>query len=172
MVHVSDFSWEKRINQPRDVVSKGQEIEACVLSVDPAKRRISLGVKQLQESPVRAFSQEHKVGDAVEGEVIEVTEFGVYLKLDDALRGFIHVSQLDRSRVESPGALFKPGDRVKAEILKINPDSNEIKLSRRHLIKREEKRDVKTYMKSSEPGGHRLGDLLAELSLEDDLPPE
>jgi small subunit ribosomal protein S1 len=172
MVHVSDFSWEKRINQPRDVVSKGQEIEACVLSVDAEKRRISLGVKQLQESPVRAFSQQHKVGDPVEGEVIEVTEFGVYLKLDEALRGFIHVSQLDRSRVESPASVFKVGDQVKAEILKINPDSNEVKLSRRHLLKREEKRDTKAYMKSSEPGGHRLGELLAELSLEDDLPAE
>lgn len=174
MIHVSDFSWEKRINQPRDVVSKGQEIEACVLSVDPAKRRISLGVKQLEQSPVKAFSQEHRVGDAVEGEVTEITEFGVYLKLGESLRGFIHVSQLDRNRVESPGSLFKIGDKVTAEIIKINPDSNEIKLSRRHHLKKEEKRDIAPYMKSrsSAHGGHRLGELLAELSLDDDLPKE
>jgi small subunit ribosomal protein S1 len=175
MVHVSDFSWEKRINQPKDVVTKGEEIETCVLSVDADKRRISLGVKQLEESPVKSFCEGHKVGDAVEGEVSEVTDFGVYLKLEESLRGFIHVSQLDRNRVESPGSLFKVGDTVKAEIVKINPDSNEIKLSRRHLLKREEKRDVAPYLKSSRssaPGGHRLGDLLAELSLEDDLPPE
>lgn len=174
MVHVSDFSWEKRINQPKDVVTKGQELETCVLSVDLDKRRISLGVKQLEESPVKSFSEGHKVGDAVEGEVSEVTDFGVYVKLDDALRGFIHVSQLDKSRVDSPASLFKVGDAIKAEILKINPDSNEIKLSRRHLLRKQEKRDIAPYLKSksSAPGGHRLGDLLAELSLEDDLPPE
>lgn len=174
MIHVSDFSWEKRINQPRDVVSKGEEVEACVLSVDADKRRISLGVKQLAVSPVKSFAEGHKVGDAVEGEVSEITEFGVYLKLDESLRGFIHVSQLDRNRVESPGSLFKLGDRVKAEILKISPDSNEIKLSRRQFLKKEEKRDIAPYLKSrsSAPGGHRLGDLLAGLSLEDDLPAE
>lgn len=172
MIHVSDFSWEQRVEQPRDVVEKGQEIEASILAIDRNRRRISLGVKQLSASPIEEYSNSHRIGDHVEGEVTNVTDFGVFVKLAERIEGFIHVSQLDRSRVESPSAVFKKGDTVSAEITKIERDSGKISLSRRQMLKKEEKRLLKTYTKSSESGGANLGELIAGLSLDDDLPKE
>lgn len=172
MIHVSDFSWEQRVEQPRDVVEKGQEIEASILAIDRQRRRISLGVKQLSASPIEEYSNSHRIGDYVEGEVTNVTDFGVFVKLGDHIEGFIHVSQLDRSRVESPSAVFKKGDTLTAEITKIEKDSGKISLSRRQMLKKEEKRLLKTYTKSSESGGANLGELIAGLSLDDDLPKE
>lgn len=174
MIHVSDFSWEKRINQPKDVVKKGDEVEACVLSIDRERRRIALGVKQLSHSPLELFLTNHSLGDAVEGEIVNLTDFGAFVKLADGVEGFIHVSQLDRNRVESPSSNFKVGETIRAEILKIERDQGKISLSRRQLLKREERSVVKNYMRGSAPqqGSTYLGELLAELNLEDELPKE
>jgi small subunit ribosomal protein S1 len=175
MVHVSDFSWEKRISQPRDMVKKGDEIEAVVLEINREKRRLSLGVKQLSESPRERIKQQFNSGDLVEGDVSRVTEFGVFLALGPGIEGFIHVSQLDSERVKSPAELFKMGDRVTAKITKIDPETGKISLSRRQMMKDSERKVVQQYMKSQpqqalNPLG--IGELLDNIQLEDDLPPE
>lgn len=173
MIHVSDFSWEKRISEPREVVAKGDEVEACVLSVDSERRRISLGVKQLDQSPVDKFAMGHREGSIAEGKIAEITEVGVHLEMPGGVRGFIHVSQLDVERVENIGASFKVGQEIKAEVTKINPKTNEVRLSRRQMLKNEERTQVKGYLNTASGHGRaNLGELLAELSLEDDLPPE
>jgi small subunit ribosomal protein S1 len=174
MIHVSDFSWEKRINQPKDVVKKGDEVEACVLSIDRERRRISLGVKQMTQSPIELFLVNHSIGDAVEGEIVNLTDFGAFVRLADGVEGFIHVSQLDRNRVESPTSDFKVGEKIRAEILKVEREQGKISLSRRQLLKREERNVVKNYMRSgSQPATNTLlGELIAGLNLEDDLPKE
>ncbi|MCH8332784.1 30S ribosomal protein S1 [Candidatus Sumerlaeota bacterium] len=170
MVHVSDFSWDQQIDQPRDVVEKDQELEVCVIAVDRERHRISLGVKQLSDSPVMGYSHEHKIGDVVEGKVKNLTEFGAFIELAEGIEGFIHVSQLDKGRVESPAALLKIGEVVEAEITKIELATGKISLSRRQFLKRRKKNDWAGYMGSTASGGANLGELLAEVNLEDDLP--
>jgi len=174
MIHVSDFAWEKRVNHPREMVNRGDEVEACVLKVDLDQRRISLGVKQLRESPIQLYSYQHKVGNVVEGEIVNVTEFGAFLRLTEGVEGFIHVSQLDKGRVDVPAQNFKPGQKVQAEITKIDLDSGKVSLSRRQFLKREEKEILSHYKKSTarSSAGTSLGELLSELVLDDDLPKE
>ena len=171
MVHVTDFSWDKRINQPRDVVKKGDVVEVCVLEIDRERRRISLGVKQLTESPMEKFSSQYKVGDTVEGPVTSVTEFGAFVKLEGEMEGFIHVSQLDSERVEKAGSVVKAGDIVKAKITRIDPETSKISLSRRQLLRDQERSNISAYLKTNDSGSiNSMGHLLGDIVLEDDLP--
>jgi len=173
MIHISDFSWEKRINQPRDVVKKGDEVEVCVLEVDRARRRISLGVKQLSESPFERFLMTHSAGDVVEGEVTNLTEFGAFIRLDEGVEGFMHVSQLERDRVNSPSDCLSVGQKITAKITKIETDSGKISLSRRQMLKEQERHTVSQYMRKKEGGSLlSMGELLGDIVLEDDLPAE
>lgn len=173
MIHISDFSWEKRISQPRDVVKKGDEVEACVLDIDRGRRRISLGVKQLSESPIEGFLATHGTGDVVEGEVTNLTEFGAFIKLAEGVEGFMHVSQVERERVNLPSEIFKVGDQVTAKIIKIETDTGKISLSRRQMLKDEERKTINTYMKKKESGSlFNMAELLGDIVLEDDLPAE
>lgn len=171
MVHVSDFSWDQRVAHPRDQVNKGDEVEACVLNIDVEQRRISLGIKQLTLSPMTVYAQAHKAGQVVEGEVTSVTEFGAFLKLDEGIEGFIHVSQLDKGRVDAPQQAFQVGQKLEAEIMKIDQAQNRVNLSRRSLLKKEEKITNAKYMdkKKHTSGGVNLGELLSELPLDDEL---
>jgi small subunit ribosomal protein S1 len=167
MIHVSDFTWDKKVRQPKDVIDKGDEVEACILSIDRDKRRISLGVKQLSESPMTLFAARHRVGQAVEGEVSGVAEFGVFVSLAGGLEGFDHVSQLDDTRIESPASIFKVGDKIEAEITKIDENEGKIGLSRKLFKKNAHKKVIANYMKTNVHGGQNLGELLAEISLDD-----
>lgn len=173
MIHVSDFSWEKRIAQPRDVVNKGDEVEACILNVDLEKRRIALGIKQLSSSPFELFMVNHKVGDTVEGEVVRLAEFGAFVRLAEGVEGFMHVSQVASERVEDPSKHLSLGDRVHAKITRIDPEGGKISLSRRQLLREEEKRNISSYVKKkSDKNLLSMGELLEDIVLEDDLPPQ
>jgi small subunit ribosomal protein S1 len=170
MIHVSDFAWDKRVSQPRDMVKKGDRIEACILDIDRERRRISLGVKQLSESPFERFSKDFNVGDIVEGEVVNATDFGVFMKLPSGVEGFIHVSQLDHQRIDRPADRFKPGEKMIAKVTKIEADSGKISLSRKQLLKEREKKQVQTYKYRNERGSlNNMGELLGDIRLEDDL---
>ena len=173
MVHVSDFSWDKRIAQPRDVVKKGDEIEACVLEMDLERRRISLGVKQLTESPVESFRSGNTVGKIVEGEVINLTEFGAFVKLTEGVEGFLHVSQLGGERVNNPADVLKIGENIQAKITKIDPETGKISLSRRQMIRDEERKTVSHYMRKNTSGSlFNMGELLEDIILDDEPPVE
>lgn len=170
MIHVSDFSWDKRVSQPRDMVKRGDRVEACVLEIDRERRRISLGIKQLSESPLERFSRDYKVGDIVEGTVAGIVDFGVFIKLASGIEGFMHVSQIDQTRVENPASVFKPGENVISKIIKIEPETGKISLSRKQMMKEQERKTVHTYMRQNDPVSlNNMGELLGDLRLEDDL---
>ena len=171
MIHVSDFTWDKKVRQPRDVVKKGEELDAVVLEIDRERRRISLGVKQLSENPMELFFQTHKNGDVVEGEVISVTEFGAFVRLSQNIEGFMHVSQMDQERVESPKDVVKVGETVQAKITKIDRDTGKVSLSRRQLMKEQERKTIATYVRKNSGSLMSLGELLEDIQLEDVLPP-
>ncbi len=170
MVHISDFSWEKRIEHPKDVVSSGDEIEVCILSVDLEKRRVSLGVKQLVKSPMEKFRKSFKAGDLVEGKVVRVSDQGAFIQLAEGVEGFMHVSQIDTDRVENPADILKEGETVRSKVTKIER-GNKIALSRKAMLKAQEKKTISTYMRSgsTEDSLLNMGELLEDLQIEDEL---
>ncbi|WP_372002729.1 30S ribosomal protein S1 [Tistrella mobilis] len=136
LVHVSEMSWTKKNVHPGKIVSTSQEIEVMVLDVDSQKRRISLGLKQVADNPWETFLDRHPVGSSIEGEVKNITEFGLFVGLDGDIDGLVHLSDLDWSR---PGeeALkdFRKGDMVKAVVLDVDVEKERISLGIKQLDK-------------------------------------
>jgi small subunit ribosomal protein S1 len=134
LVHVSEMSWTKKNVDPGKIVSTSQEVEVLVLDVDPEKRRISLGLKQVQENPWDAFAANYPAGSTVKGEVRNITEFGLFVGLDGDIDGMVHLSDLDWS---TPGEEaiqnYKKGDVVEAKVLDIDVEKERISLGIKQL---------------------------------------
>ncbi len=135
LLHVSDMSWTKKIGHPREMVKKGQEIETVILSVDVERKRISLGLKQLQEDPFEVFAREHSPGDYVEGKVMELLEKGIGVNLGEGLRGFVPFSHLARRGMKRPSDRYSMGETLKLKVLEITPEDRSIILSEREYIR-------------------------------------
>ncbi|MEZ5922436.1 MAG: S1 RNA-binding domain-containing protein [Parvularculaceae bacterium] len=128
LVHVSEMSWVKNVH-PGKVVSTSQEVEVMVLEVDENKRRISLGLKQCLDNPWERFAEEHPIGSVIEGEVKNITEFGLFVGLTDEMDGMVHLSDLDWNRSgEEAIKDYKKGDMVKAKVLDVDADKERISL--------------------------------------------
>jgi small subunit ribosomal protein S1 len=134
LIHVSEMSWTKKNVHPGKIVSTSQEVEVQVLEVDSAKRRISLGLKQTLQNPWEAFLEKHPVGSAVEGEVKNKTEFGLFVGLDGDVDGMVHLSDLDWTR---PGEQaiedYKKGDKVHAKVLDVDVEKERIAIGIKQL---------------------------------------
>jgi len=134
LLHVSDISWG-RIDKPADVLSVGQQIEAKVLKIDPEKRRISIGMKQLQPHPWDSVLSKYKVGDRVRGTVTRVTDFGAFVELEPGVEGLMHVSEMSWvKKVRKPSDLVKPGETVEAVIVGINVGEKRISLGLKQAL--------------------------------------
>ena len=134
LIHVSEMSWTKKNIHPGKIVSTSQEVEVVVLEVDPAKRRISLGLKQGMDNPWLSFEEQFPIGSTVEGEVKNKTEFGLFIGLDGDVDGMVHLSDLDWSRSgEEAIEDFKKGETVKAVVLDIDTDKERISLGIKQL---------------------------------------
>jgi len=134
LLHVSDISWA-RVSQPSDVLAVGQEIEAKVLKIDPEKRRISVGTKQLQPHPWVSVASKYRTGERVRGRVTRVTDFGAFVEVESGVEGLIHVSEMSWvKKVRKPGDLVKPGETVEALILGINTDEHRISLGLKQAL--------------------------------------
>src|SRR5436305_1135719 len=128
LLHVADISWG-RVNKPADVLTVGQQIEARVLKVDPGKKRISLGMKQLQPHPWEQVSEKYKVGERVHGTVTRVADFGAFVELEKGIEGLVHLSEMSWSRkVRKPSDVVKAGDQVEVVILGVNQADRRISL--------------------------------------------
>jgi small subunit ribosomal protein S1 len=134
LIHISELSWTKRPKHPSEVVKEGDEVEAVVLRLDPAERRLSLGLKQTQPDPWQQLVEKYPPGTVVKGKVTGVTDFGVFVELEPGMEGLVHVSELDHVRVENPAALFKKGDEMEVVVLNIDPVEQRISLSRKRLL--------------------------------------
>jgi small subunit ribosomal protein S1 len=134
LVHVSEMSWVKKNVHPGKIVSTSQEVEVMVLEVDPQKRRISLGLKQCMENPWTAFAEKYPVGSKVEGEVKNITEFGLFIGLDGDVDGMVHMSDLDWQRSgEEAIKDFRKGDVVQAQVLDVDQEKERISLGVKQL---------------------------------------
>jgi small subunit ribosomal protein S1 len=129
LIHVSEMSWTKKNVHPGKIVSTSQEVEVVVLEVDPAKRRVSLGLKQTMRNPWEEFAEKHPVGSTVEGEVKNKTEFGLFLGLENDVDGMVHLSDLDWSIPgEQAMEQYKKGEIVQAKVLDVDVDKERISL--------------------------------------------
>lgn len=134
LLHVSDMSWTRKISHPNEVVEKGQEIECRVISVDQDRRRIALGLKQLSEDPwARDIPSKYEPGQLVTGQVTKITNFGVFVGLQDGLEGLLHISELADHKVENPEEIVKVGEEIEVKILRVDSDERKIGLSRKRV---------------------------------------
>jgi small subunit ribosomal protein S1 len=134
LIHVSEMSWTKKNIHPGKIISTSQEVEVQVLEVDPDKRRISLGLKQTHENPWIVFAGSHEAGAIIEGQVRNITEFGLFVGLDGGIDGMVHLSDIDWTKSgEEALAEFKKGDTVKAVVLEADSDKERISLGIKQL---------------------------------------
>ncbi len=134
LLHVTDMSWTRKVTHPSEVVDKGQEVECKVLSVDQQRRRIALGLKQMQEDPWTGdIPDRYKVGDVVNGTITKITNFGVFVGLEDGLEGLLHISELSDDKVENAEELVQVGDPIEVKILRVDTDERKIGLSRKQV---------------------------------------
>ncbi|NQZ13461.1 MAG: 30S ribosomal protein S1 [Alphaproteobacteria bacterium] len=134
LVHVSELSWTKKNVHPGKIVSTSEEVEVMVLEVDMEKRRISLGLKQCQENPWEDFANKFKVDQEIEGEIKNITEFGLFVGVDDEIDGMVHLSDLSwEDQTEDALKPFKKGESVKAKILDIDPEKERVALGIKQL---------------------------------------
>ncbi len=134
LLHVSDMSWTRKVSHPSEVLQKGQQVKCRVLSVDQARRRIALGMKQLDDDPWNTtIPEKYKPGQLVHGKVTKITNFGVFVGLEDNLEGLLHISELSDDKVENPEDVVKVGDEIDVKVLRVDSDERKIGLSRRRV---------------------------------------
>ncbi|HEY2468334.1 MAG TPA: 30S ribosomal protein S1 [Terracidiphilus sp.] len=134
LVHLSEMTWSKRLKHPSKLVKPGDEVDTVVLSVNPADRRISLGMKQLMENPWENLSERYPAGTIVEGRVRNLTDFGAFIEIEDGIDGLVHVSNLSwTKRVKHPSEVVKKGEKVKAVVLGVEPQNRRLSLGIKQL---------------------------------------
>ena len=132
LLHISDMSWVRKITHPSEVVHKNEEIECVVTSVDKKSRRIALGLKQLSEDPwVTRIPEKYRPNQIVKGKVTKITNFGVFVSLEDDLEGLLHISELANHKVDNPEDVVKVGDEVEVMVLRVDSADRKIGLSRK-----------------------------------------
>jgi small subunit ribosomal protein S1 len=160
LVHVSDISWSKKIKHPKDVLKKGQEVDAVVTNIDTPHRRLSLSIKELQPSAWESFVATHRPGDVVRGKISRFAGFGVFVELGDELEGLCHISELSDERVNRAEDVVQLGQELDFKILRIEADTQKIGLSHRAVGKEDEPQvDTKVYTTEAKGGMASLGEL-------------
>lgn len=140
LIHISELSWH-RVKHPREVVSTGEEVEVMVLNVDEERNRIALGLKQTTEEPWEKFIKTVKEGDVVTGKVVNLLDFGAFIRLESGVDGLLHVSQIAKEHVDKPSDRFEIGDEVTVKVTDINEEERKISLSIRALTEEKEKKE-------------------------------
>ncbi|HFQ90227.1 MAG TPA: S1 RNA-binding domain-containing protein, partial [Desulfobulbus sp.] len=162
LIHVSDLSWTERIKHPSEKYSKGETIQAVVLKIDKENERFSLGVKQLEPDPWQAAANNYPSGTIVEGKITNVTDFGVFVQLEEGIEGLVHVSEISREKIKTPVGMFTVGEPLKAMIINVSADDRKIGLSVKALQEKEESGGaaVEEYAQRQSSGPSTFGDLL------------
>jgi len=164
LVHVSDISWTKRIKHPSEILKKGDDVQAVVLSIDAANQKLSLGIKQLEPDRWETWFSQHNLGEVVRGKVVRMTNFGAFVELEEGIEGLCHVSELDEKHVEKPTEFLNVGQEVEMRVIKLNLQEKKIGLSLKAMKEDEPRLEFTSYLASPDSGsstmGERLGDQL------------
>lgn len=162
LVHVSDISWTKRVKHPGELFSKGQMVHAVVLSVDTENERLSLGMKQINPDPWTEIPNKYRPGTRIKGKVSSVTDFGIFLEIEEGIEGLVHVSELSHEKLATPKGFANPGDELEAVVLSVDSTDRKIALSIKSLQSALDKAELASYMESQGEATSNLGELLKE----------
>ena len=170
LIHVSDLSWTERIKHPSEKYAKGETIQAVVLKIDKENERFSLGVKQLEPDPWQAASSNYPIGSTVEGTITNVTDFGVFVQLEEGIEGLVHVSEISKDKVKTPVGMFNVNDTLTAMVINVSADDRKIGLSVKALQEKDDNDGAipEEYLQKAQSSGpSTLGDLLKAAAGED-----
>ena len=162
LVHISDISWTKRIKHPSELYKKGDVIQAIVLEIDKAQERFSLGVKQLQADPWDTVAERYEVGKEITGTVTNVTDFGVFVELEEGIEGLVHVSEISKEKIKTPVGQFEIGQLLTAKVMNINSDERRIGLSIKRLDMEDDQELLTEYVNKMGPVTSSFGEILRE----------
>lgn len=134
LIHISEMSWSKRVKHPSKVVQVGDEVEVVILAMDTENRRISLGMKQIEPNPWDIVKEKYQEGDIIRGKIRNITDFGIFVGIEDGIDGLIHISDISwTDRINHPGDLYKKGDEIEAKVLQIDCEAERFSLGIKQL---------------------------------------
>ncbi|OGQ99295.1 MAG: 30S ribosomal protein S1 [Deltaproteobacteria bacterium RIFOXYD12_FULL_57_12] len=162
LIHVSDLSWTERIKHPSEKYAKGETIQAVVLKIDRENERFSLGVKQLEPDPWQAAIERYPAGSTVTGKITNVTEFGVFVQLEEGIEGLIHVSEISKEKINTPVGMYNVGDNLQVMVINVSAKDRKIGLSLKALEEGADQGNYEDYKKKQSSGPSTIGDLLKE----------
>jgi small subunit ribosomal protein S1 len=162
LVHISDISWTKRIKHPSEVYKKGDVVQAKVLDIDKDNERFSLGIKQLADDPWKTVAERYEVGKEITGTVTNVTDFGVFVELEEGIEGLVHVSEISTEKVKDPSEQFKVADVIAARVMNINSDERRIGLSIKRLDMEDDQSLLSDYVSNMKAPTSTFGEILRE----------
>jgi small subunit ribosomal protein S1 len=162
LVHISDISWTRRIKHPSELYKKGQEIQAVVLNIDKENQRFSLGIKQLRPDPWDMIPETYKPGIRITGTVTSVTDFGVFVELEEGIEGLVHVSELPENKGGNPLSRFQVDDVIHAEVVNVSRENKKIGLSIRKLKEKSEEEIFRSYLNNHKETTSKLDEILRE----------
>ncbi len=161
-IHVSDLSWG-RVKHPSERYKPGDMVQAVILKIDRDKERLALGIKQLTPDPWEAVPEKYPVGSVVSGKISNVTDFGIFVELEEGVEGLIHVSEISDKKVKTPVGMYEPGQEIQAKVIKVEPEARRLGLSIKKLKEDEERRHYTEFNTKEQKGpGLTLGAVLKE----------
>jgi len=162
LVHISDISWTKRVKHPSELYKKGDTVQAKVLDIDKANERFSLGIKQLQEDPWRTVAERYPVGTDINGTVTNVTDFGIFVELEEGIEGLVHVSEISKEKIKTPVGKYNVNEQIVARVININTEERRIGLSIKRLEADDDQELLHDYVTKMKPATSSFGELLQE----------
>jgi len=162
LVHISDISWTKRIKHPSELYKKGDLVQAIVLDIEKDNERFSLGIKQLEDDPWKTVPEKYKVGKEITGTITNLTDFGIFVELEEGIEGLVHISEISKEKIKSPMEKFKIGDVITAKVMNINTEERRIGLSIKRLEIEDERNLLSEYVNNSRTATSTFGEILRE----------
>ncbi|UZP68994.1 30S ribosomal protein S1 [Desulfovibrio mangrovi] len=167
LIHVSDISWTKKIRHPNEMYNVGDTVQAKVLTVDQENEKFTLGVKQLTEDPWTKVPTNYPVGAIIEGLVTNITDFGLFVEVEEGIEGLVHVSEISQKKVKSPNEMFKEGVTIQAKVIHVSAEERRLGLSIKQLKDDEDRKKPREFRAGTAEAGQNLGDLLKQKFEED-----
>lgn len=161
LVHVSDISWKQRVKHPSEFYKKGQEIEAVVLNIDVESEKFSLGIKQLEKNPWEEVTAKYGIGSQITGKITNITDFGLFVEIEEGVEGLVHISELGSKKVKTPSEIYKVGDVISAMIKNIDQKTKKIRLSIKDFETSGDSQTTNQYLNNREKVTSNLGKALA-----------
>ncbi|MDJ0816469.1 MAG: 30S ribosomal protein S1 [Desulfobacterales bacterium] len=162
LVHISDISWFKRIKHPSELYKKGDVVQAIVLDIEKESERFSLGIKQLQEDPWKSVAERYEVGKEITGTITNLTDFGIFVELEEGIEGLVHVSEISKEKIKTPVGVYNIGEVITARVMNINSEERRIGLSIKRMEIEDEQSLLSEYVNNMGPATSSFGEILRE----------